>query len=169
MAGELGAPERKGSRHHERGGRDHHDYRANEGVCPFIVDPAWRDPLVDDVGLLEEQLPRRDRRSHDRDDQEHAVEVIPPWAPGIKNPRTIGPAWGWTRITSGMARKFTANEMNMKRSQLRKPPVAVDGDQPERGDGDRDVRRYAEVAEGKAHADELGDDREGVQDEQVAD
>ena len=54
-----------------------------------------------------------------------AVEVIPPRAPGIKNPRTIGPAWGWTRITSGMARKFTATKMNMKRSQLRKLPVAV--------------------------------------------
>ena len=54
-----------------------------------------------------------------------AVEVIPPGRPGSTNPRTIGPAWGWTRITSGMARKFTTMKMNMKRSQRRKLPVAV--------------------------------------------
>jgi len=37
---------------------------------PLVLDPARGDALVDDVGLLEEQLPRRDRGSDYRDDQQ---------------------------------------------------------------------------------------------------
>ena len=52
------------------GGPDHHNHGAEEGVDALVIDPAGRDPLVDDVRLLEEQLPRRDGGADDRDQEQ---------------------------------------------------------------------------------------------------
>ena len=57
----------------------------------------------------------------------------------------------------------------MNRSQLRKLPVEVIAISSDRRDRDGDVLAHPEVAEREAHPDELGDDREEVEDEQVAD
>jgi len=69
---EVRAPgERERRDRDQRAGADHDDDGADHRVEALVVDPAWRDPLVDDVRLLEEQLPRGDRGADDRDDQQH--------------------------------------------------------------------------------------------------
>ena len=67
------AGEGRGGERHHRDGADDHDDDADPEVDPLIAHEARRDALVDDVALLEEQLPRRDRRADDGDDQQHHV------------------------------------------------------------------------------------------------
>ncbi len=43
----------------DRDRADHDHEGAGEGVGPLVADEPRRDPLVDDVGLLEEELPGR--------------------------------------------------------------------------------------------------------------
>ena len=57
---------------------DHHGYRtdnsherAENRVGTLVIDPTRRYPLVDNVRLLEEELPRRDGGTDYRDYQEH--------------------------------------------------------------------------------------------------
>ena len=61
-----------GEGHHRHRADDHHD-DADPQVGPLVADEARRDALVDDVALLEEQLPRRDGGADDADDQQHDV------------------------------------------------------------------------------------------------
>src|SRR5664279_2505342 len=60
-------------RHHQRRRADDHYDRAEHGVDALVADEPGGDPLVDDVGLLEEQLPGRHGGADDRDDQQHGV------------------------------------------------------------------------------------------------
>ena len=61
--------------HHEAGGADHHDERSEDGIGSFVADEPGRDAFVDDVGLLEEQLPRGDGGTDDGDDEQHGRRV----------------------------------------------------------------------------------------------
>ena len=169
VSGEPGAPERKGGRHHDRAGRDHHDDRTEERVSPLVVDPAGRDPLVDDIGLLEEQLPGCDRGSHDGNDQKHRGRGQPALGSRDQQPAHYRRGMGMDEDHERDGEEVHDDEDEHETFPAPEAACRGYGDQPERGDGDRDVRGYPEVAEGKAHPDELGDDREEVQDEQVAD
>ena len=151
------------------GRRDHDDDRADEGVGPLVVDPARRDPLVDDVGLLEEQLPGRDRRADDGDDQQHRGRGHPALGPGTRKPCTMGASVGMDEDHERDGEEVHRHEDEHEALPAPEAAGRRHGDQADSGDRDRDVGRYAEVAEGEAHADELGDDREEVQEEQVAD
>ena len=65
-AGERGGAEA------EHGGTTHHDQDdADPQVDLRVGQEPGGDALVDDVGLLEEQLPWRHRGAHDADDQQH--------------------------------------------------------------------------------------------------
>src|ERR1700680_1831421 len=65
--------EREGRGDHDRGGADDNDERADDRVGSLVRDTTRSDALVNDVELLKEELPRRDRGTDDGDDQEHAV------------------------------------------------------------------------------------------------
>jgi len=162
-------PEGKGRRHQERSGRDHHDERAEDGIGPFVVDPAWRDPLVDDVGLLEEQLPGRNRRSDDGDDQEHRRRGHPTLGSWDQEPVQDRAGVGMDQDHQRDGEEVHHDEDEHETLPAAEAAARRYGDEPERGDGDRDVGRDAEVGESEAHSDELGDDREEIQDKQVAD
>src|SRR5918912_2429463 len=67
---------------HHRAGPDDHDDDPDPQVNFLVTDKTWGDPLVDDVGLLEKQLPWRDRGPDNRDDQQHHRRQLPPsWHP----------------------------------------------------------------------------------------
>ncbi len=72
----------RGPGKHRRAERDHRDradhdeHNADAQVHPLIADEARRDPLVDDVALLEEQLPRRHGGADDGNDQQHHLAEL---------------------------------------------------------------------------------------------
>ena len=65
--------ETRGGRNDDGRRRDDHDDRPQQGVHPFVVEPAWGYSLVDDVALLEEELPRRHGGADDRNNQQDAA------------------------------------------------------------------------------------------------
>ena len=97
------------------------------------------------------------------------VEFAPPWMPGM------------TKCVATLAAVRVGHEEQRDHEEVREheqehaalpdAEAAAGGDRDERdgGDRDREVFGDAEVAEREADADELGHDREEVQDEQVAD
>ena len=71
----VGAIERRGVGDHDgRRAKDHHP-RADDRVGTFVPHPARSDALVDDVRLLEEQLPGRNGGANDGDDQQHRIRA----------------------------------------------------------------------------------------------
>ena len=97
----------------------------DHGVDPLVVDPARRDPLVDDVGLLEEQLPGGHRGADDGDDQQHRRRGEAALDPGTDQSWKKAPGIGWLKLARGITKKLATMKTNMKRSQRRKLPVAV--------------------------------------------
>ena len=70
------AVESRGGEGHHRHRADDHQHDAEPQVGLFVVDEARRDALVDDIALLEEELPGRDRRADDGDDEQHHVAEL---------------------------------------------------------------------------------------------
>ena len=138
-------------------------------VRPLVGDEPRRDPLVDDVGLLEEQLPRGDGRADDRDDQKHRVGADAALHAGhheVVADRTP------VRLGQQGERNLQQADGDEQEHRLFPAPEAAargDRDQHQGGHRHRDVRAHAEVAQRERDADELRDDRQEVQDEQVAD
>src|SRR5208337_136136 len=71
-----------GSCKSRRGAGDDRD-RAEDGerdsepqIQPLIADEAGRDPLVDDIALLEEELPWRHGRADQPDDEQHHIAEL---------------------------------------------------------------------------------------------
>src|SRR5713101_6097292 len=56
---------------HQGDGADRHEHNADPQIRTLVLDETRRDSLVDDVALLEEQLPGRYCRADDGDDQQH--------------------------------------------------------------------------------------------------
>jgi len=68
VAVERGVGHGEGREDHVGAGRDVGDEGADDGVGALIADPAGRDALVNDIGLLEEQLPGGDGGADDGDE-----------------------------------------------------------------------------------------------------
>ena len=154
---------------HQRPRPGHHHERADPGVGPLVVDPARGDALVDHVRLLEEELPGRDGGAHDADDQQHRGRVH-----AAVDPRHEEVLRDLAAARVGQEEERDDQEVREHEHEHRALPAAEgagDGDRDQRHGGDRhgDVLGEAEVAEREAHADELGDDREEVEQEEVAD
>ena len=82
MPGQVGALHREDPHHQDHRRRDHHHERAQRGVGALVADEPGRDPLVDDVGLLEEQLPGATVVPTIAMMSSTAVEFAPPCMPG---------------------------------------------------------------------------------------
>src|SRR5579863_7404146 len=75
---ELGMSGEGGGGEADHGHRPEHDQSdAETEIDPLVAHEARRDPLVDDVALLEEELPGSDRRADDRDDEQHDLAQPP--------------------------------------------------------------------------------------------
>ena len=79
------------------------------------------------------------------------------------------PHCGWERKNIGIWMRVTAMNANMARSHRRKLPVAMIATRATAAIGTADVLRDPGVRGGQRDPDELGHDREEVEDEQVAD
>jgi hypothetical protein len=66
----------RGGKRHHRHRADDHESDADPQIGALIADEARSDALVDDIALLEKELPRRHRRADDRDDQQHHVAEL---------------------------------------------------------------------------------------------
>ena len=76
-AAELGgACECVGAECDHRHGAEDHDGDADDQIEALVVDEARSDALVDDIALLEEQLPGRHGRADDRDHQQHHIREV---------------------------------------------------------------------------------------------
>ncbi len=62
---------------HHRDGADDDQNDSEPKVGALIAHEAGRNPLVDDVALLKEELPRCDRRPDDRDHKQHDFTELP--------------------------------------------------------------------------------------------
>jgi len=56
---------------HQGDGVDRHEHDADPQIRTLVLNETRRDALVDDVALLEKQLPGRHCRADDGDDQQH--------------------------------------------------------------------------------------------------
>ncbi len=143
---------------------------ADPQVEPLVANEARRDALVDDVALLEEQLPGRDRGADDADDQQHHVAQLAARRQ-LRNDE-VARHLRERRMDHEIDRhEQEARADEDHREALEAPEVAgADGDHDQRR-GDDDARGLveAEVIERQRDADELGDDGQGVEQEQVDD
>src|ERR1700730_12656454 len=62
---------RLSSERHDRHCTRDHDRDADHEIDALILDETRRDPFVDDIALLKEQLPGRNRGADDGDDEQH--------------------------------------------------------------------------------------------------
>jgi hypothetical protein len=169
VAGQGGVGEGEGGGDEEETGPEDDDEGAEDGVGALVVDPARGDALVDDVGLLEEQLPGGHRGAHDGDHEQDRGGIEPTADAGDDEAAQDGAGVGVGEHGQGDGQEIHHHEDEHEALPAAEAARGRDGHQPEGGQGDRDVGTDAEVAEGQAHADELGDDGEEVQDEEVAD
>ncbi len=165
MAGEG----RRGNRD-DRDRADDHQRDAEPEVRPLILDEARRDPLVDDVALLEEELPGRDGRADEADDEQHHVAELA----GGRNLRLDEIVRHLTerRMHHEIKRnEQQAGEHQRHREALEPAEIAgADGEHDQRRGGhDADFLVQPEVIERQSDADELGDDRQTVEQEQIDD
>jgi hypothetical protein len=155
---------------------DHGDGAHNDEPDPdpqidaLIADEARRDALVDDIALLEEKLPGRDRRAHNGDDQQHHV---------IQG-RVFGHA-GRDQVAGDLSQRGMDHQENRDQQQAAKhqrqgkalepPEVSRAGRRHHQQGRRRDAPalRHAQILQGQADADEFRDDGQRVQQKQVDD
>ena len=97
------------------------------------------------------------------------VELAPPAIPGTNSPCTHRAGLRVAEDDERDDQEIAGYEDEHEPFPAPEAPGGRHGHQAERGDRDRDVVAHPEITEGKGDADELGDDREEIQDEQVAD
>src|ERR1700694_953032 len=161
--------EGEGSGHHDGGRSDDYHHRADHRVCAFVRNPSMCDALVNDVRLLKEQLPRRDRGSDDGDDKQHAVGFEAALNSGNYEVLDDG-AQRW------MTEKHQRDAQQVAEEDDEHQPLPGlettrhrDTDKEQGGERHRDPCGNPEVLSTKRDADELCRDRQEVEDEQVAD
>jgi hypothetical protein len=127
------------------------------------------DPLVDDVALLEEQLPRGDGRAHDPDDQKHYGGQLPGAARQLRDGKVMSHLRGGRVSEEVHGDQQQAAGAERHGDPLEPPEAAGERrtDDHRGGQGGRGDLRQAQVARGQRDPDELGDDRQRVEDEQV--
>ncbi len=160
---------REGDRRHgdDQRRREDRDERAEHRVDPLVVDPPRGDPLVDDVRLLEEELPRRDRRPDDRDDQEHRCRVES--TRYSRHRQTVDERPDMRMAEDRKRDHQEVGDDEDEHEAFPAPEAAGRGhdDEEHRRDRDRDVVTHAEVVEREADPDELRGDRQEIQDEEI--
>jgi hypothetical protein len=171
VAEAVGAGERRGARTHDGPAADHHDDDADPQVGQLVLHEARGDALVDDVGLLEEQLPGRDGGADDPDDQQRDGGELARTAGQVRYDEVV-------RHLRGARVRDQVDRDQQQRAEAegdRDPFEAAEAagerrrDDDERGQEHRHHFGNAEITGGEGDADELGHDRQCVENEQVDD
>src|ERR1700694_5124042 len=163
-----GSVERGSGRHHDRGGADYDDECPDYSVGLLVFEPPRGDAFVDDVGLLEKELPGSDSRADDRDDQQRSVGGESALDAGdqeaMKNRSPVRVA------EQGQWKDEQAGEDEDEHRAL--PATEIPGHRD--GDEDQGCKRHnkkateSEVFRRERHSDELGADGQEAQKEQAA-
>ena len=168
---EFGTPcESRGSERHHRDRADDNEHDADTEIGAFITHEARGDALVDDIALLEEELPRRHRGADDRDDQQDHLARLA--VRGKLRNRKAQRDLADRRMNPD---EYRDQQQATEHQQQREPLEATEITGAGRGYNDRSrsddaqLAGQAEVVEGQADADELGNDRERVQQKKIDD
>jgi hypothetical protein len=156
--------------HHHGDGADHDDGDADPQIDALVADEARRDALVDDVALLKEELPGRHCRADDGDDQQHQVRELGACGE-LRHDQVVRDLRQRRVHPEGDRHQQKAAKDEQKREPFEPPEVAGPGgryDDSRRGDH-AELLGETEVAQRQGDADELGHDRERVQQKQVDD
>ena len=154
---------------HQRTRTNDHDERTQNGVDALVVQPARRDVLIDNVGLLKVELPGSHGGANDGDDQEHRSRVGAAANSGDDTVARDGAQVWMGYEDQGHDDEVERDEDHhepfptLERSRSRHPK------EQDHGEGNRDEGAHAEVAHGERDANELGDDDEKVQQQDRSD
>ncbi len=164
------ALEDRGGESDHRSRAQHHERDPDPKIQALVSDEARRDPLIDDIALLEEQLPGSHRGADDGDDQQHHFAQ---WY-ARRQPRD-------KKVAGKLADRRVNHDDNGHQQQtcegqkdgeaLEAPKAAGADREHDDGSGNKHAPklRQAEIAERQADADELGHDRQRIEQEQVDD
>ncbi len=151
-----------------RDSADHDEHDADPQICPLILHEARSDALVDDVALLEEQLPRRDRRADDGDDEQHDVAELSVLRQ-LRHDEIAGDV-GVRRMHHEEDRhQHEAAKDEHHGEALETAEIAGRDGTHDEGSRNRDADRLRqpEIVERERNADEFGDDRQRVEKEEI--
>src|SRR6202022_3186600 len=164
------ASKRLSSERHDRQCTRDHDRDADHEIDALILDETRPDPFVDDIALLKEQLPGRHRGADDGDDQQHHF---------IQR-RPLRHLWH-QHVLDHLARRWVDEKEDRKekktpqdegeRETLKAAEVAGARREHDERSGRRDAPelRQSEIVERERDADELGDNRQRVENKQIDD
>ena len=160
-----------------RGAEGHHRYRADDDehdaeaeIDLLVAHEARRDPLVDDVALLEEQLPGRHRGADDGDDQQHHLREL--GARGEPRHEEVPGDLAYRRVHDqhhGHEQEAAGDERQREAFEAAEVAGARGRDHEDCSCEHAPELWHTEIIEAEADADELGDERQGVEEEQVDD
>jgi len=155
---------------HHRKCPDDDDDDADDEIPPFVVDETRRDAFVDDVALLEKQLPRCDGRSDDsRNQQHHRAEF---GAFGKTGDDEIMDGLSERNVDGdehGNEQKAADAEHKTKSFETTEAALDCTGHDESGGNCDAPDFGQTEEVQRQADADEFGYDREGIEDEEIDD
>ena len=143
---------------------------AKPEVQPLVADEARRDALVDHVALLEEELPGRDRRADETDDEQHHVAHLSGFR-DLRNEEIVGDLseWGMDDEVDRQEQQAAEHEKHREPLEATEIAGARRGDDEAGGDDDARDRVESEIVEREADADEFGDDRQRIEQKKVDD
>ena len=170
VPGERGVGEGRRREAHDRHAADDHQGDSDDQVDTLVVDPPWRDALVDDVGLLEEQLPRSDRRAHDANDQQHHGRQR--CSVGDARHHEVVCYLPDRRVhheEEGDEQEGSDDQHQAESLEAPEAPRAYCADDGHCSDDHRGDLGQSQVGHRQRDADELGDDGQRIQHEQVDD
>ena len=162
------AHEHLGGKGNHRHRTNHHQRNAQPQIGPLIGDEAWGDALVDDVALLEEQLPGGHRGADNADDQQHHVGQF---ATGrhLRDQKVMGHlGHGRMHHHQDGKQQQAAGHQNQRKA-LEAAEVAGTGRQHDeyRSQAHANDFGYTQKIHPQADADEFGDDGQRIEQEQV--
>src|SRR6202022_418190 len=146
------------------------DRDADHEIDALILDETRRDPFVDDIALLKEQLPGRDRGADDGDDEQHHFIQRRPLR-HLWHQHVLDHLVRW-RVDEKEDRKEQKTPQDEgERETLKAAEIAGARREHDERSGRRDAPklRQSEIVARERDADELGDNRQRVENKQIND
>src|ERR1700730_3845162 len=155
---------------HDRHCAGDHDRDADHEIDSLMLDETRRDPFVDDIALLKDQLPGRHRGADDRNDQQHHLIQRRPLR-HLRHHHVLDHLTR-RRVDEKEDRKDQeASQDKHQREPLEAAEVASARREHDERSGCYDPPQlwHSEIVERQRDADELRDNRQGVENKQVDD
>ena len=157
-----------GGKAHHRDSADNDESDADPQVDALVFDEARGDALVDHVALLEEQLPGRDGGADDSDDEQHDVGQRR-FLRQMRHGDVVDHLADRRMHHDDHRHKQQAAEHQKDREPFKAPEIAgtYGGHHQKRRGQHADAFRQAQIVQGQADADELGDDGQRIEQKKI--